>query len=99
MGKLTRKNAVVAPSPPPKRAPVQWLPDDGIIDEGAVNIVLRGDRPNSPPKLTRREALLAVDALARKNVPSEEISKRVGVSPRVAHKWATKARKGELVTW
>lgn len=99
MGKLTKKNQKVVTPEPPKRKPIQWLPEDNIIDEEAVAIVLRGDRPNKPPALTRKEALLAVDALAKRNVPSDEISRRVGVSPRVAHKWATAARKGQLVTW
>lgn len=75
----------------------EWLVDDGIIDDGAIDIVVRGDRPNKPPKLTELEAKLATMKLVASGFTQRQIAERIGISERTANKWATAARKGELI--
>lgn len=89
-GKAKRSSA-------PKR-PVrkEWLAEDGITDGVAIEIVVNGLRPNTPPELTEWEAAIAVELMARAGVPHTTIASRLGISQQHAGKWANAARKGEL---
>lgn len=73
-----------------------WLPEDGITDGIAIEIVVNGLRPNTPPELTEMEAAIAVELMARAGVPHTTIAARLGISQQQAGKWANAARKGEL---
>jgi hypothetical protein len=82
----------------PSARPVrrEWLPEDGITDGIAIEIVVNGLRPNTPPNLTEMEAAIAVELMARAGVPHTTIASRLGISQQHAGKWANAARKGEL---
>lgn len=74
----------------------EWLPEDGITDGIAIELVVNGLRPNAPPELTEYEAATCVELMARAGVTHTVIAERLGISLQQAGRWANLARKGEL---
>lgn len=91
--KARGKKKKSSPARPVKK---EWLTEDGITDGMAIEIVVNGLRPNTPPDLTEYEAAIAVELMARAGVPHTTIASRLGISQQHAGKWANAARKGEL---
>nr|QOL00373.1 hypothetical protein [uncultured organism] len=63
-----------------------WLPDDGLIDEIAIARVVTG----AAPRLTLREAVVAVYELNRRGYDDGQIGARFGLTPDWAHRVRTR---------
>lgn len=80
-----------------RRPPIAWLDDsDGITDGIAIQIVVKGWRPNTPPALTKWEAAIAVELMVDHGIPHRIIAQRTGLSGQKADEWAGASRKGTL---
>lgn len=86
---------LTAPGPRPALRPAVQRPEDEVVDELAVERVVRGQQPY--PLLTEPEAREAARQLTAFGASAGEIAERVGVQPRTVHRWRAEDRAAVAV--